>query len=112
MGRTNYPPVNAVYENVGPWRGHVREYTLPETVQVLRWSGFDVVRAETFHGMVSLRLRSPIARGMYKALCGAWGSLKDSLIVAARKPAGWRPREGDVDSARRSLGPSVPHAVR
>jgi len=35
MGRSNYTPARGFFENDGVWRGHVREYTLRETSQIL-----------------------------------------------------------------------------
>lgn len=100
VGKTNYPPLWEFYNNIGPWRGHVREYTLRETVELLQWSGFEVTTSTTYHGMIDRRLRSKAAQALYKAVCRAFPTLKDSLFVAARKPDDWKPKEADREAAK------------
>lgn len=111
LGRTNYPPVDAMYHNIGQWRGHVREYTLQETKLIIEWTGFEIVRAETFHGMLARRLGAGFSRRVYLGLCQMVPTLKDSIFVAGRKPAGWSPRLADEDAAMASMLHSVPKAV-
>ena len=93
MGKSNYPPVASFYGNVGPWRGHVREYTLRETKEIMSWSGFDVVAAGTFHGMTARRLRSRASRWAFRSLCNLWPGLREGIFVVGQKPVGWRPTE-------------------
>ena len=111
LGRTNYPSVRAFYDNIGIWRGHVREYTLMETVQILEWSGYHVALAETFHGMLRRRLQLRLARQVYKALCEVVPTLRDSIFVAAHKPPDWKPKPSNPDAARASARGTVPQAV-
>ncbi len=102
-GRTNYTPVQGFYESSGPWRGHVREFTVEETSQIVKWTGFDVVYQGTFHGMARARLPNPLLRGAFRGLCALWPNFRDSVLVAATKPAGWKPREPDQESMQKSL---------
>lgn len=110
-GRTNYPAADAFFENVGAWRGHVREYTLEETELILGLAGFEVFLAEQFHGLVKRRLRSRVARATYRAACVGNTGLKDSIFVAARKPHEWSRRAADPEAARRAISDSVPRAI-
>ena len=111
LGRSNYPQVRGFYEYIGPWRGHVREYTLKETCQIVQWNGFDVVYKKTFHGMLRRRLHNRFPRGLYISLCTARPGYRDSVFVAARKPADWVPRQPDHDAMWGSLDESVPRGV-
>ena len=99
-GRTNYTPVRGLYEFKGLWRGHTREYTLQETCQIIEWTGFDVVSRSTFHGMLRNRVRNRILRSIFKGLCLVSPPLKDSVLVAGRKPLNWTPREPDPEALR------------
>lgn len=92
MGRTNYTPVQGFYDYIGPWTGHVREFTLEETSQIVEWTGFQVVGKKMFHGMLKSRLRNPALRAVFKGLCGIWPKYKDSLLIVGKKPAHWAPR--------------------
>ena len=103
LGRSNYTPARGFFENEGVWRGHVREYTLRETSQIIEWAGFDVVHNQTFHGMLKQRLSNPVLRLLFQSLCLPVPSFRDTLLVAARKPAGWVPRQPDTEAMDQSL---------
>jgi SAM-dependent methyltransferase len=103
MGRSNYTPARGFFENDGVWRGHVREYTLRETSQILEWAGFDVLKRQTFHGMVKQRLGNPVLRLLFQAVCLPVPGFRDTLLVAARKPVGWTPRQPDIETMDQSL---------
>ena len=107
-GRTNYPPVQGFFESDGTWRGHVREYTLDE----LRWTveavGGDVVHATTFHAFLDkmpARLRTP-----YVWLTKAVPSVRDSLVVVAKRPTNWKPAEYEADRYTESIASASPGA--
>ena len=102
-GSSNYTPVRGFYEYVGPWRGHVREFTFGETRQIVEWTGFDIVYKSTFHGLLNRRLANRLLRIVFKAMCVPFPGYRDSLLVAARKPAGWTPRQPDPNAMDQSL---------
>ena len=104
LGRTNYTSVKGFYEHIGQWRGHVREYTLAETRQIVEWSGFDIVNSQTYHGMLSRRLPNPWLQLIFKGICSPFPGYRDGLLVAGRKPAGWTPRHADQDAMREAFG--------
>ena len=103
LGRSNYTPVRGFFEYPGLWRGHVREYTLQETGQIVQWAGFGIVHKKTFHGMVKQRPHNTLLRLLYQGLCVPSPGFRDSLLVAARKPAGWVPRQPDPEGMDKSL---------
>ena len=103
LGRSNYTPARGFYESVGLWRGHVREYTFRETCQVVEWSGFEIVHQRTFHGLLKGRLSNPLPRLAFRALCTGFPGFRDSLLVVARKPPDWVPREPDPQAMQKSL---------
>jgi len=102
-GQSNYTPVRGFYENEGEWRGHVREFTAEETRQVVEWTGFETVQTKTGHTMARRRLGNPLMLGIFKGICVVFPSFRDSLLVAARKPEGWAPREPDPEEMEKSL---------
>ena len=102
-GHSNYTPVQGFYENEGEWRGHVREFTLGETRQILEWNGFETIQMRTNHSMARQRLPNPIIFWMFKGISMVFPDFRDSLLVAARKPEGWVPREPDPAAKDRSL---------
>ena len=108
VGRTNYARVDGFYWSVGQWRGHVREYTLADTVQVLRWSGFRIEQATTFNGILPGWLRRAPARSVFEAACRAMPTLRSNLLVAATRPADWQPVQADEARYRAAIAPFVP----
>ena len=104
IGRSNYTPVKGFYEHIGLWRGHVREYTPAETRQIVQWSGFEVVGEKTYHGMLSRRLSNPLLQRLFKAICAAFPNYKDGILVVARKPVDWGPRQPDENAMREAFG--------
>jgi 2-polyprenyl-3-methyl-5-hydroxy-6-metoxy-1,4-benzoquinol methylase len=89
FGRTNYPPVQGFYNAHGIWRGHVREYTLAETEYIVRQNGGMVILSKTFHLNIYSKIHWPLLRKIYIILTGIMPSLRDGVIVIARKPIGW-----------------------
>ena len=102
-GNTNYTPVGGFFESEGDWRGHVREFTLEETCQILQWNGYDLVRKKMFHGMLKDRLRNPILRLAFKSVCLMFPNFRDSMIVIVQKPINWTPRKSNPDAMQPSL---------
>lgn len=84
-GRTNYPPVDQFFHAAPPWRGHVREYTLAETVWICREAGFEVLSATTCEGEAFNQL-PPALLKPYLALTRLVPTLRTTLCVVARKP--------------------------
>ena len=111
VGHTNYPLARAFYENPSPWRGHVREYTLAETADMVRWSGFQIVLKRTFHAAMERRLSLRPLQWTFKAITTLAPTLRDGICVVGRKPTDWQPRLQDEAAFREAIGRSVPHGV-
>jgi SAM-dependent methyltransferase len=59
MGKSNLPKVEDWYGELPYWRGHVREPTIKELVEIFNWNGFKVVftSGRNFYGRDSKSLR-------------------------------------------------------
>ena len=110
-GRSNYPSVEMFYEFIGPWRGHVREYTLNEQEYILRRNGFTVCFSTTYHGMADRKLKSNFLKSLYKGICLLFPTMREGLVTVGQKPHGWRPKEADRDTFRKSMAGFVPKGV-
>jgi len=102
-GRSNYTPIRGFFENEGVWRGHVREFTLQETISILEWSKFQLVCNRTFHGLLHQRLSQSYLRLIFVAICKIFPKFRDSVLVAGIKPEGWVIRSSDESALDRSL---------
>lgn len=108
-GRTNYSPLGELYHSLGPYRGHVREYTLNETVELCELSGFVVHHAAHFD---HLGQSLPFGARQAYALAGRlMPSLYTGLLVVAEKPGGWTPRGECSESYFRAIAGATPYAV-
>ena len=110
-GWTNYPPVDQLFLSPGPWRGHVREYTLAETARLCEMAGYQVAAASTFESIAYDKLKG-LARRVYLLLGCAIPTLRSGLCVIARKPDHWTPAKDDPEAYRKALEASVPPGVR
>ncbi len=106
-GRTNYNPLGELYYSIGGYRGHVREYTLDETAQICRWSGFEVLEARTFEHLAQYKLKG-LAQLVY-LLCG-WmiPTLRSGLLVVCRKPSAWKPAPEDPTRYFEAISETTP----
>jgi len=96
-GRTNYPPYDQFYWYPPPWRGHRREYCRDDLVRLCRNLGLRQVELTTYHAML-LRI-PPAARPLYKAATAVVPGWRDSWLLIAQRPRGWkRPTEPPAGS--------------
>lgn len=86
LGKTNFPPVYQFYHSEGMWRGHVREYTLAETEYILKEGGGEIILSKTFHSQIYSKIPSKILRQIYRILTTLIPTLRDGILVVARKP--------------------------
>lgn len=110
LGKTNYNPVDELYFASGTYRGHVREYTLSETVYICEQSGFDVIHSMTFEHHAHSKLAFPL-REVYVALGHIAKRLRSGILVIGRKPKGWMPVGEDEERYRRAVLDAVPEGV-
>lgn len=110
MGHTNYPPVDMIFNSIGTWRGHVREYTLSEINYICRASGFEILLSRTFESLAYGKLTTPL-RQLYLLLGNIIPSLCSGLLVICRKPESWQPIKEDPEADRRCLARVLPKGV-
>ncbi|CAN5652385.1 hypothetical protein BH23GEM9_BH23GEM9_22570 [soil metagenome] len=111
VGRSNYPPVNQFFYSTGTWRGHVREYTLRETVYVCEAAGFDVLSASGFEALAFDKMPK-VAAEVYSRAIRLLPGCGSGICVVARKPRGWIPARIDSASYRKAAAASLPPALR
>jgi SAM-dependent methyltransferase len=90
LGKTNYPPFDQFFWMEGTWRGHRREYCRRDLEMLCEYLGVRPEVLTTYHFMLH-RIPGP-AQGLYKAVTSVIPGWRDSWILIARKPAGWKPR--------------------
>jgi SAM-dependent methyltransferase len=110
-GKSNYPSVQMFYHCIGSWRGHVREYTLPEQEYILRRNGFAICFSTTYHGMVDRKLKSQFLKYLHKTICCLFPTMRENLATVAQKPPDWKPVEEDPGEFRKSMVGFVPKGV-
>ena len=88
-GRTNLPSFEYYFWHPGAWRGHVREYVRGDLQALARLLGLELRELKSCHNMLHRvpRFLQPLYVGL-TALFPGW---RDSWLLVARKPAGWRP---------------------
>jgi SAM-dependent methyltransferase len=110
VGRTNHVPIDQYFHSIGTWRGHVREYTLSETVYICEQAGFDVLSATTFEQLAQTKLRFPL-RELYRFVGSIIPETRSGLLVLCRKPEYWTCAEPNPGAYRETLKKSVPKGV-
>lgn len=110
LGKSNLPPVEQFYFSNGEWRGHVREYTLKETIYICEQNGFEIITSSTFEHLAPAKLKTPL-RQIYSLLGTLVPTLKSGILIIARKPASWQPAEYNIKAHRQALSKSVPSGV-
>jgi SAM-dependent methyltransferase len=89
-GRTNLPAFKQYYWNPGPWRGHVREYVRDDMRLLAEYLGLEVMQLRSCHHMLEKVPRKALP--LYMALTSVFTGWRDSWLLCARKPEGWRPK--------------------
>jgi 2-polyprenyl-3-methyl-5-hydroxy-6-metoxy-1,4-benzoquinol methylase len=90
-GRTNYQQFNFYYWHPDPWRGHVREYTKGDLRELAENLGLKIVELKAGDHM--LRRIPKALHAPYLAVTGIFPAWKDTWLLLAQKPSGWKPRE-------------------
>lgn len=100
-------PISTTHEhifwNIGSFRSHIKEYTPGELTEVVEWACFDVSQQALIDKNARKRLveanDSLLERyvlKLYLQMTSLRDTFKDTQIIKARKPEGWRPVEPDV----------------
>jgi SAM-dependent methyltransferase len=110
FGKTNYNPVGELYFSPNKYRGHVREYTLRETIYIVQQNKFEILAATTFEHNAYQKLKFPF-REIYLGLGNLFKTLRSGLLVIARKPQDWQEVCVDHEKYRSSISKAVPKGV-
>jgi SAM-dependent methyltransferase len=89
-GRTNYPSMASFYWTPGSWRGHVREYVKQDLHELSEYLGMELVELSSHH--YHLETLNSVARKTFVAICKCFPGLRESWLLACRKPPNWQPR--------------------
>ena len=88
-GGTNLPDFDYFYWKPGPWRGHVREYVRSDLRRLANNLGLTVVELRGVNHMLERLPRA--ARLPWRAVTSVFTGLRDSWLLLAQKPPGWKP---------------------
>jgi SAM-dependent methyltransferase len=89
LGKTNLALFDRYYWSLGPWRGHIREYTRDDLVKLSRFLNLQIVELRSCHHM--LKKLPSIVRPLYLAVTAVFPGWRDTWLLLAKKPAGWAP---------------------
>jgi SAM-dependent methyltransferase len=92
FGRTNLPRFDTYYWFPGPWRGHVREYTMGDLRSLAQYLRIRTVELHGCHHMLSVVPR--LLRPLYVAATAVFPGWRDSWCFVGQKPSGWTPSRG------------------
>jgi 2-polyprenyl-3-methyl-5-hydroxy-6-metoxy-1,4-benzoquinol methylase len=90
-GRTNYQQFNFYYWHPDPWRGHVREYTKGDLQELTENLGLKLIELKAGDHM--LRRIPKALHPPYLAVTSIFPGWKDTWLLLAQKPRGWKPKE-------------------
>ena len=90
-GRTNYQRFDMFYWYPGQWRGHVREYVKRDLASLSQFLGLEI-RELSGEDQMLRALKGPV-RFVYLRVTSLMKSWKDTWLLVARKPEGWKPRK-------------------
>jgi SAM-dependent methyltransferase len=85
FGKTNHVPIGQFFNSTGVWRGHVREYTLSETVYICEEVGYDVILSKNFEQLAQKKLYIAL-RLIYKIVTSIIPNSRSHLLVMCKKP--------------------------
>jgi SAM-dependent methyltransferase len=102
-GKTSHPQYELYYWYPGRWRGHVREYTRGDCIQLANALKLEVVEVRGVHHM--LDKVPPRLLRLYLAASRLMPSTRDTWSMVARKPEQWVAKlELDDDEFRKLTG--------
>lgn len=90
-GKTNLPPYNLYYWYSGTWRGPQREYVRGDLEAMSSNLGLEIVELRGVHHMLQRLPR--LAQGPYKLATAVFPDWRDSWLLVARKPEGWKAKD-------------------
>jgi SAM-dependent methyltransferase len=87
FGRTNLPRFEGYYWYPGHWRGHIREYTKRDLLNLSEYLGLEIVALRSCNHMLD-KVPS-ILRPMYIGITNIFTGWRDSWLLVARKKTDW-----------------------
>lgn len=90
--------------NIGPYRAHIKEYTIRELQTILRLGNYKNIMTRSINklagNMASQTNSRPKTLGLkvYQAIAKLRPTFRDTQIASARKPADWTPTEDSIDN--------------
>ena len=91
-GITNLPDYHNFYWSKGSWRGHVREYVKNDLFLLAKFLGLDIKTLKGCDQIIGKKLKG-FKKIIFLAITFFDDTLKDSLILVAKKPNGWTPKQ-------------------
>ena len=108
FGKTNYPPIDGFFYSGLHWRGHVREYTLSEAAYIIKQAGGDILVNKTYHSALHKKISIASIRYIYRCLTFLVPTLRDGILIIARKPENWKPLLFDEVKYLKSISKCAP----
>lgn len=96
MGKTNLPRFETYYWYPGSWRGHVREYVKDDLIMLCDYLGFKIEKLNSCHHM--LHVLPANIRPLYIIITNIFPGWRDSWLLVARKPIGWKAKKNITKS--------------
>ena len=100
LGKTNYTRFPYFYWYPGKWAGHIREYVRGDLMQLNDLLGLELLELSSYH--LQLDVLGPVGRQAFTLLSSMWPGVRDSWMLIARKPEGWRPAVAPSDEQFRA----------
>ena len=91
FGKTNLPRFEVYYWYPGKWRGHVREYSKADLIQLSEYLDIEIVE---LRGCDHMLAKLPVSiHPIYLFVTGIFTGWKDTWLFVAKKKSGWVPRK-------------------
>ena len=90
-GKTNLPDYHTFYWSPGNWRGHIREYVWNDLYLLSKYLGLEVKKIKGCDQLIGRRLKG-LKKIIFLIVTFFDSTLKDSLILIAKKPQDWAPK--------------------
>jgi len=106
-GHTNLARFESYFWYPGSWRGHIREYTKWDLIQLAKFMDLEIVELRSCDHM--LQIVPPMFRLPYRIVTGVFTGWKDSWLLVARRNKNWQPKElrrSEIDEILKRFGGS------
>ena len=90
IGKTNYNRYDYFYWYPGMWHGHIREYVKLDLQLLNEYLKLNLIELSSYH--LQLDVLPFILRKPYQIFSNFFPSIKDTWMLVAQKPKGWKPQ--------------------